>query len=50
MVLVAIDAINASRIVDANRLSDWNMVAGIAASDLNQHYDVGYFVTRHNAG
>ena len=47
MVLVAIDAINASRMVTANRLIDWNIGALSAAIDLNKHYGTGYFAIRH---
>ena len=45
--LVAIDAINASRIVAVNRLSDCNIGSVSAAFDLNKHYEIGYFATRY---
>jgi len=47
MALVAIDAINASRMVTANRLIDWNIGSVSAVIDLNKHYGFGYFATRH---
>lgn len=36
--LVAIDAMNRSRVIIANRLSDWNIGLVSAASHLNGHY------------
>ena len=47
MVLVAIDAINASRMITANRLTDWSIGSVSAAFDLNEHYGTGYLVTRY---
>lgn len=47
MALVAIDAINASRMVTANRLIDWNIRSVSEAFNLNKHYGFGYFATRH---
>ena len=38
MVLVAIDTRNASRMIVANRLSEWNIGPVNAASYLNGHY------------
>ena len=39
--LVAIDAINASRMVTANRLIDWNIGSVSAVFDLYKHYGFG---------